>query len=102
MKKQTFPSVWDAIEDTKTNALNMKIRSALMSTLSEEIKRKRLSQADAAELLEVTQPRISDLMRGRINLFSIDAPVNMLDAIGVPIFIQPKKRTVVAKRAIRT
>jgi predicted XRE-type DNA-binding protein len=55
MKKQTFPSVWDAIEDTKTNALNMKIRSALMSTLSEEVKRKRLSQADAAELLEVTQ-----------------------------------------------
>jgi predicted XRE-type DNA-binding protein len=82
MKKQTFASVWDAIESGE-EAANLKIRSKLMSTLCEELKRRKLSQAQAAKLLGVTQPRVSDLTRGRIDLFSIDVLVNMLYALGV-------------------
>jgi predicted XRE-type DNA-binding protein len=44
-----------------------------------------MSQAQAAALLGVTQPRISDLMRGKINLFALDALVNMATAAGLQI-----------------
>ena len=87
MKKQTFGSVWDAIENSKEQALNLKVRSRLMSAICEEIKRGNLSQSKAAEILRVTQPRISDLQRGRVDLFSIDTLVNMLDALGMRLSI---------------
>jgi predicted XRE-type DNA-binding protein len=53
MKKQTFKSVWDAIEDSEEEATNMKIRSELMSALAEELKRRMLSQTETAELLGI-------------------------------------------------
>jgi predicted XRE-type DNA-binding protein len=91
MKKQKFGSVWDAIEDTPEAAINMKLRSQLMSRISEELKGRGLSQAEAAKILGVTQPRVSDLFRGRIDLFSMDALVNMLYALHfeVEITAQP-------------
>ena len=61
--------MWDAIEDTPEAAENMKLRSALMMALKNPIARASLSQAQAAKLFGVTQPRVSDLMRGKINLF---------------------------------
>lgn len=97
MKKQTFKSVWDAIEDSEEEATNMKIRSQLMSALTEELKRRMLSQAETAELLGVTQPRISDLFRGRIDLFSLDTLVNMLSKLGVQIRIETKTEAIPKK-----
>jgi predicted XRE-type DNA-binding protein len=85
MSDQSFPSVWDAIEDTPEEAENMKLRSALMLALKDHLARAGMSQADAARLLGVTQPRISDLMRGKINLFGLDALVNMATAAGLRI-----------------
>lgn len=85
MSKQRFSSVWDAIEDTTEEAENMKLRSALMIALKSHIERAGLSQAQAARLFGVTQPRVSDLMRGKINLFSLDALVNMALAAGLHI-----------------
>jgi len=85
MSKQRFSSVWDAIEDTTEAAENMKLRSALMIALKNHIERAGLSQAQAARLFGVTQPRVSDLMRGKINLFSLDALVNMALAAGLHI-----------------
>ncbi|MEW6134075.1 MAG: helix-turn-helix domain-containing protein [Pseudomonadota bacterium] len=85
MSKQRFSSVWDAIEDTPAEAENMKLRSALMMALKNHIEQANLSQAQAAKLLGVTQPRVSDLMRGKINLFSLDALVNMTLAAGLHI-----------------
>jgi len=85
MSNQRFDSVWDAIEDTPEEAENMKLRSALMSALKNHISRAGLSQAQAAKLLGVTQPRVSDLMRGKINLFGLDALVNMAAAAGLHI-----------------
>jgi len=85
MSKQRFSSVWDAIEDTTEEAENMKLRSTLMIALKNRIERAGLSQAQAARLFDVTQPRVSDLMRGKINLFSLDALVNMAWAAGLHI-----------------
>lgn len=83
--KKRFESVWDAIEDTAQEAENMKLRSALMAQLREHIVRAGLTQAQAAELFSVTQPRVSDLMRGKINLFGLDALVNMAAAAGLHV-----------------
>ena len=88
MSNERFASVWDAIEDTPAQAENMKVRSALMIALKERIEAEGLSQANAAKLFGVTQPRISDLLRGKITLFSIDTLINMLAAAGLHIELQ--------------
>ncbi len=83
--KLLYSSVWDAIEDTPALAENMKLRSVLMSALKQHITRMEMSQAEAAALFGVTQPRVSDLMRGKINLFALDILVNMVTAAGLHI-----------------
>jgi predicted XRE-type DNA-binding protein len=85
LKKQRFSSVWDAIEDTPEQAANMRLRSELMTALKDHVKRSGISQIEAAGLFGVTQPRVSDLMRGKINLFALDALVNMATAAGLRI-----------------
>ena len=85
MSEQEYTSVWDAIEDTPEEAENMKLRSSLMTVLKNHITRSEITQAQAARLFGVTQPRISDLMRGKINLFGLDALVNMAAAAGMHI-----------------
>ena len=88
MSDVRYASVWDAIEADPGRAENMKLRSRLMMALSDHIAGENLSQAAAATLLGVTQPRISDLVRGKIDLFSLDTLVNMLAAAGLHIEIQ--------------
>jgi predicted XRE-type DNA-binding protein len=88
MSKQRFASVWDAIENTPEEAENMKLRSVLMAALKQRIARSEMTQAQAAQLFGVTQPRVSDLMRGKINLFALDALVNMAAAAGLHIEMQ--------------
>jgi len=80
-----YASVWDAIEDTPGQAENLKLRSALMQELTTHIIRAGMTQSAAAQQFGVTQPRISDLMRGKIDLFSIDTLVNMLPAAGLHV-----------------
>jgi predicted XRE-type DNA-binding protein len=82
---QTFASVWDAIEDTPAQAENMRLRSALMIALKEHIAREGLSQSQAAKVFGVTQPRVSDLIRGKIDLFGLDSLVNMLAVAGMHV-----------------
>lgn len=91
MSKRRFASVWDAIEDTAAAAENMKLRSSLMMELKGHIEREGLSQTQAATLLGVTQPRVSDLTRGKINLFGIDTLVNMLAAAGLRVEMRVNK-----------
>jgi predicted XRE-type DNA-binding protein len=85
MSKKRFANVWDAIEDTPAQAENMKLRSALMMALKDHTARTGLNQSEAAKLLGVTQPRISDLMRGKIELFGLDTLVNMIGAAGLHV-----------------
>ena len=91
MKVEAFESVWDAIEDTPAEAENMKLRSELMIALDQHITKNKISQAAAAKLFGVTQPRISDLLRGKINLFSLDALINMAVAAGLKVKLQISK-----------
>ena len=83
MTTERHASVWDALEESPEAAENLKIRAALMRELSAFIERSGLTQAQAARRFGVTQPRISDLTRGKIDLFSIDMLVNMLIAAGL-------------------
>lgn len=85
MTDQRYASVWDAIEDASEQSENMKLRASLMTALKERIARSGISQAQAAELFGVTQPRVSDLVRGKINLFGLDALVNMASAAGLHV-----------------
>lgn len=81
---------------SKPEAENLKIRTDLMIRLSKLIDGRRLTQAEAARLFGVTQPRISDLVRGKIDRFSIDTLVAMLGHAGVPIQIVVGRRSKVA------
>jgi predicted XRE-type DNA-binding protein len=91
MSNDRFESIWDAISDTPAEAENMKLRSALMMALKDHIAAKGLSQTEAAKLLGVTQPRISDLMRGKIDLFGLDTLVNMIAAAGMRVEMNIRK-----------
>lgn len=66
-------------------ATNLKIRSDLMIRLSKLIETSGLTQAQAAALFKVTQPRISDLVRGKIERFSIDTLIAMLGHAGIKV-----------------
>ena len=70
------------------------VRSELMVNLQNVITTRGLKQAEAAKLLGVTQPRVSDLMRGRIDLFSIDTLIDMLAKLGIRtrVVLQPSPR----------
>ena len=83
MTEQTFSSVWDVIEDTPQQAASMRAKSELMQALEQTIRQRGMTQQDAAALFGVTQPRISDLMRGKIGLFSLDALMDMAATAGL-------------------
>jgi predicted XRE-type DNA-binding protein len=87
MSNEAFTSVWDAIENTPAEAENMKLRSKLMMALEQHIRTKGWTQAEAARRLGVTQPRMSDLLRGKIGLFALDTLVNMIAAAGLHVEI---------------
>ncbi|WP_099319863.1 helix-turn-helix domain-containing protein [Erwinia amylovora] len=85
MKIQTFDNVWDAISPTAEEAANMKVRSQLVIALNGLIEKRGLNTSEAAQLLGVTQPRISELAKGKIHLFSVDKLITMLAHAGMHI-----------------
>jgi predicted XRE-type DNA-binding protein len=87
---QEFENVWDALCDTPEEAANLTLRSELMIQISEIIKKKAWTQAEAAKQCGVSQPRINDLLRGRINRFSVDALVNIATALGRKVQLKLK------------
>lgn len=88
MKPTRYENAFDALFDDPVVAQNLKVRSELMIQIEKEITDRRLTQQQAAELLEVSQPRISDLVKGKIDKFSIDMLVNMLAALGKDVSIK--------------
>ena len=101
MTSKRHTSVWDAIENTPQEAENMKIRAALMEKLIDFIDDSGMPQGEIAERLGVTQPRISDLARGKIDLFSIDSLVNMLVAAGLKVDLSVVSSEPTAARSTR-
>ncbi len=72
-------------------AQNLQLRSDLMSRIERFVKRTGMTQTEAARALGVTQPRLNDLLRGKIDKFSLDALVNMLGHAGMRVELRVKK-----------
>jgi len=87
-KTETFASVWDAIADTPHEAENLRVRAKLMSKIASILEENNWTQAEAANQCGVTQPRINDLLRGRISRFSLDALVNIASALGQRVHVE--------------
>ncbi|MBI4275354.1 MAG: XRE family transcriptional regulator [Rhizobiales bacterium] len=88
MRKQRFDSVWDAIEPSRTAAANMKARAEMMIAIRDTVTAWRVTQAAAGKRLGLTQPRMNDLMRGRINKFSLDALINLATRAGLSVRVK--------------
>lgn len=89
--RRSSGNVFRDVGFTPDEAAHLLIRSDLMIQLERTIREQKLTQAKAAKLLGVTQPRISDLLRGRIQLFSIDSLVDMLAKLGVSVKVTTRR-----------
>jgi predicted XRE-type DNA-binding protein len=84
----TFASVWDAVADTPAEAANLRARAQLMQKIADILNENGWKQAEAARRCGVTQPRINDLLRGRVSRFSLDALVNIATALGREVHVE--------------
>jgi len=86
-EKTQFESVWDALEDDPVRQENLKLRSALMITILETIKSRGLKQQETADVLHITQPRVSALLKGKIDEFRLDTLVDFAHRLGLHVSI---------------
>jgi predicted XRE-type DNA-binding protein len=87
-KSETFASVWDALADTPEQAANLRARAELMQQIAAIVKESKWTQVEAAAQCSITQPRMNDLLRGRVSRFSLDALVNVATAIGRRVHVE--------------
>jgi predicted XRE-type DNA-binding protein len=87
-ENERYASVWDALADTPEESANLQARAELMQKLASIVGESGWTQAEAAKRCGVTQPRINDLLRGRISRFSLDALVNIATAMGRRVHIE--------------
>ncbi len=85
MKARVYKSVWDALESSPEQAANMRLRSELMIALRAQVEAWDTTQTQAAKRLRITQPRLNDLLRGRIGKFSLDALVALAEHAGLDV-----------------
>lgn len=81
----TKNSVFDDLGFDENEAKNLKIRALLMREIESEIKKRNLTQAQAAKILDISQPRINNLLNGKIHLFTVDTLINIIDKLGKPV-----------------
>ena len=86
--KRAYESVWVALADTPEQAANLRTRADLMRQIAEMIEAAGWKQVEAAERCGVTQPRVNDLLRGRVSRFSLDALVNIATALGRRVHVE--------------
>ena len=87
-KAKRYASVWDALADTPEQAANLRARAELMQQIAAIVKKNRWTQTEAARHCAITQPRMNDLLRGRVSRFSLDALVNIATAIGRRVHVE--------------
>ena len=87
-KVTKFDSVWDALEDDPIRAQNLKLRSALMIEIREKINELEITQTEAAEVLCISQPRVSALLQGKIERFRLDSLVDMAHRLDLNVSIR--------------
>ena len=101
MKVERFKDVWDALEDDPVERERLKMRSRLMSALQARIEAWNLTQAEAAKRLNITQPRLNDLLKDRFNKFSLGALFDLATRAGLKVKLsigEPEKKRA-SKRA---
>jgi predicted XRE-type DNA-binding protein len=81
-KAMQYASVWDALADTPAEAANLQARAELMRGISAIVKKSQWTQVEAASHCGITQPRMNDLLQGRVSRFSLDALVNIVACLG--------------------
>ena len=91
MKAKTFANVWDALSDSREEAATMKIRSDVMIAITDTVQGWDTTQARAASRLGVTQPRLNDLLQGRINKFSLDTLLTLAARAGLKVKINIRR-----------
>ncbi len=79
---EKFESVFDAIGGSPGEALNMRLRADMILEIRKRIETEDWTQTETAKLLSISQPRVSDLLNGKLSRFSLDALVNMLATLG--------------------
>ncbi|HEV8391862.1 MAG TPA: XRE family transcriptional regulator [Dongiaceae bacterium] len=101
MKVERFDSVWDAIEDDPAERERLKMRTALLIALRDKVESWKVTQAQAAKRLGITQPRLNDLLKGRFNKFSLGALFDLATRAGlkVKLSIHDARGKAKAKRA---
>lgn len=87
-KSETYASVWEALADTPEQAANLRARAELMQKIAQIVQESGWTQTEAAMRCGVTQPRMNDLLRGRVSRFSLDALVNIATAIGRRVHVE--------------
>ena len=87
---EEFDSIWDALDFSPQEAANLEARSTLMIQIEKIIAKNGWTQAVAAKRSGVSQPRMNDLLRGKIEKFSIDALVNMAATLGQKVHVSLK------------
>jgi predicted XRE-type DNA-binding protein len=87
MKTRTFANVWDALSDSPEEAATLKIRSDVMIAIHDTIRAWDTTQAKAASRLGVTQPRLNDLLQGKIDKFSLDTLLTLAGRAGLKVKI---------------
>ena len=88
MKERRFKSVWDAIERPAAAAASMKARADVMIAVRDVIDKWQVTQAEAAKRLGISQPRLNDLVRGRIDKFSLDALMDLAARAGLSVRVK--------------
>ena len=82
---QTFASVWDALADTSEQAANMRLWAELALAIQEAVEGWGENRAGAAERLRVTQPHLSELLEGRLDLFTVDELATLAERVGLAV-----------------
>lgn len=85
MKIERFENVWDALEADPAERERLRLRSQLMDALRDRIEHWKVTQAEAAKRLKITQPRLNDLLKGRFNKFSLGALFDLATRAGLKI-----------------
>jgi predicted XRE-type DNA-binding protein len=87
MERQSFDIVWDALEDAAAQAASMTMRSTLLIAIDQRVRSWSVTQAEAARRLEITQPRLNDLLRGKVSKFSLDTLIDLATRAGLSVKI---------------
>ena len=91
MRRRQEDDIFEQLGFDREEAANLRLRAEIMNALIGEIEKRGLTQAQAAKAVGVSQPRMSDLMRGKLHLFSLDTLVALLSGLGLRVEMKVKR-----------